>query len=128
MIIQIVLTTILIYLVAKVFSQPLFSSLVKLGTILVVFAGILFVFKPSATNSIAHLMGVGRGADLFSYLAISVGAVVLFSFYLRMRSLELRNIELVRQLAIQQFYFERDSSKMVGRTKSGDPASSSPAQ
>jgi len=113
-IIQIVLTTILIYLVAKVISQPLFSSLVKLGTLLVVFAGILFVFKPSATTAIAHLVGVGRGADLFSYLAISVGAVVLFSFYLRMRSLELRNVELVRQLAIQQFYLERDHSKMTG--------------
>ncbi len=116
MIIQIVLTTILIYLVAKVVSQPLFSSLVKLGTLLVVVAGILFVFKPSTTNTLAHMVGVGRGADLFSYLAISVGTVVLFSFYLRVRSLELRNVELVRQLAIQQFYIERESTGTASKS------------
>jgi len=111
MIIQIVLTIILVYLVAQVVSQPLFSSLVKLGTLVVVTAGVLFVFWPSITNSIAHFMGVGRGADLFLYLAISIGSVVFFGFYLRIRSLELRNVELVRQLAIQQFYIDRSSSE-----------------
>lgn len=107
MIIQIALTTILIYLIAKVVSQPLFSTLSKLGIAVVIVAGVLFVFWPSVTNRIAHLVGVGRGADLFSYLAISLGSVVLFGFYLRIRSLELRNVELVRQLAIQQFDIER---------------------
>ena|SRR5271166_1563410 len=115
MIIQIVLTVILVYLVAKVVSQPLFSSLAKVGTLVVVAAGILFVFWPSVTNSIAHVMGVGRGADLFSYQAISVGSVILFGFYLRVRSLELRNVELVRQLAIQQFYIERSNSGPVAK-------------
>jgi small membrane protein len=110
MIIQIVLSVILIYLIARVLSQPLFSTLAKLGVAVIIGAGILFVFWPSAANSIAHLVGVGRGADLFSYLAISVGAVVLFGFYLRIRSLELRNVELVRQLAIQQFDIQRTIS------------------
>lgn len=109
MIIQIVLTTILVYLIAKVVSQPLFSTLSKLGIALVFAAGVIFVIWPSTTSTIAHFVGVGRGADLFSYLAISVGSVVLFGFYLRIRSLELRNVELVRQLAIQQFDIVRGS-------------------
>lgn len=103
MIIQFVLAVILVYLVAQVLSQPLFSTLVKLGIAVVIALGLLFVFWPSSTNVIAHLMGVGRGADLFSYLAISVGSVLLFRFYLRIRALELRNVELVRQLALLQF-------------------------
>jgi small membrane protein len=115
MIIQIVLATILVYLIAQVVSQPLFSKLAKLGIAVVIAAGLLFVFWPSVTNTIAHHVGVGRGADLFSYLAISVGAVVLFGFYLRIRSLELRNVELVRQLAILQFDIERSNLAPGGK-------------
>jgi len=107
MIIQFVLTIILVYLVAQVISQPLFSTLAKLGIAVVIAAGLLFVFWPAATNTLAHLVGVGRGADLFSYLTISVGSVLFFRLYLRIRALELRNVELVRQLALQQFEINR---------------------
>jgi hypothetical protein len=110
MIIQVVLTIISLYLIAQVVSQPVFSKLTKFGSLVVVAGGILFVFRPEVTNSIAHFLGVGRGADLFLYLSISAGSVVLFRFYLRIRSLELRNVEVIRQLALQQFYINDRNS------------------
>jgi hypothetical protein len=103
MIIQVVLIAIFVALILQIVAQPLFPALLKLGSPALVAAGILFVLFPSLTNRLAHVLGVGRGADLFLYLAISCGAVLLFNFYLRLRSLELRQVELVRQLALQQY-------------------------
>ncbi len=102
MIIQFVLAAILAILVLQILGQPLFSRLLKAGGLLLAVAGVLFVAFPEVTNSIAHRLGVGRGADLFLYLAITCGSVLACHLYLRIRSLEIRQVELVRQLALQQ--------------------------
>ena len=108
MTIQIVLTFIFALLLIQVIAEPFFSKLIKLAALLFIAAAVLFVFSPSLANDTAHVLGVGRGADLFSYLSISGGAMILFRLYLRMRTLELKQIELIRELAIQKYYLEQD--------------------
>ena len=103
MIIQVVLIAIFVALILRIVAQPLFPGLLKLGSLALVAVGILFVLFPPLTNRLAHVLGVGRGADLFLYLAMSCGSLLLFNLYLRLRSLELRQVELVRQLALQQY-------------------------
>ncbi len=48
----------------------------KIGLILLALSMIIAVIFPDTTNDIAHLVGVGRGADLILY-----GTVIAFIFY-----------------------------------------------
>lgn len=106
MIIQAVLAFILLMLIAQVISAPLVSRILKSAAALIFATGLVLVFDPDLSNSIAHRFGVGRGADLVFYLAVSCGAVILFRLYLRVRTLELRQVALIRQAAIQQYYLD----------------------
>ena len=114
MIIQFVLAAILAILVLQILGQPLFSRLLRAGGVLLAVAGVLFVAFPEVTNKIARALGVGRGADLFLYLAITCGSVLACHLYLRIRSLEIRQVELVRQLALQQNEIEEGRKAAAG--------------
>jgi hypothetical protein len=64
--------------------------------------GIAMVAAPDWTTKLANLIGVGRGADLFFYLAIvgfSFAGLVLYS---KIRDLESSITKLVRVLAIER--------------------------
>jgi len=55
---------------------------------------------PQSASSLASLVGIGRGSDLVSYLAILVGLFVTVYFYSSHRTLENTVTELVRQQAL----------------------------
>ena len=64
--------------------------------------GIAMVAAPDWTNTVAHVVGVGRGVDLFFYLAILGFAFAALILYSKIRDLEASITTLVRQLAIER--------------------------
>lgn len=62
--------------------------------------GILLVLRPEAADVIAHALGVGRGTDLLLYfliIAIVYGSLLV---YRKIKLLEDRQTELIRQIAL----------------------------
>jgi len=101
-IIQIVLT-IGIALIAIYMYQRLRSTLLDvILIILFVAAGIFFVLFPETTNDIAHWVGVSRGADLLSYSAILFLFFLILKLYARLRKVEQKFTELVRNKSLEE--------------------------
>lgn len=63
--------------------------------------GIFFILFPDYTNTIAHKLGVGRGADLLFYICILFFLFVILKLFARIRRLEDKLTEMVRQNAIE---------------------------
>jgi small membrane protein len=64
--------------------------------------GITMVVVPDFTTTIANLVGVGRGADLFFYLAIVGMSFVGLVLYSKIRSLEETITQLARAFATER--------------------------
>lgn len=62
-------------------------------------AGIFIILFPEYTNKIAHQLGVGRGADLLFYSCILFFLFIILKLFARIRRLEDKLTELVRQQA-----------------------------
>lgn len=74
----------------------------RLFMIIVAIAGVLFVVFPSAADKLAHIVGVGRGADLIMYVSIMFFFVAGIILYSRIRKIEAEQTELVRKIAVQR--------------------------
>jgi small membrane protein len=59
------------------------------------------VIRPNDTSKVAHLFGIGRGADLLLYLLIITFVFAVINFYLRIRESEQRVTDLARAVAIR---------------------------
>ena len=62
---------------------------------------VIFVIWPEITTTIAHRLGVGRGADLVFYLSILIFWFVVLKLYMRIRNLEQIITQIVRDNALQ---------------------------
>ena len=82
----------------------LFWILVWMGTASV-------IIFPDATSFLAHLLGIGRGADLIIYTSLLISFYLIFRLYLAIVRLEQAITEVVREMALEQL------------PKSGDPNS-----
>ena len=101
-IIQIILV-IGVILIAIYMYLRLRSSLFDVVLIVLFFAvGIFFVFFPETTNDIAHRLGVSRGADLLSYNGILFLFFLILKLYSRLRRIEQKFTELVRNKSIEE--------------------------
>lgn len=78
-------------------GRRLFSRILTL-----IFVGLAtaFIVNPEATNRIAHLAGVGRGADLVLYAFFPASISMFLHLYRRSRQTEERMTQVVRHLAI----------------------------
>ena len=66
-------------------------------------AAIIFVtIFPNATYPLAHLFGIGRGADFIIYCAIIVLTRILFHLYHQNRRLESQLTQIARHLALKE--------------------------
>jgi len=65
-------------------------------------AAIIFIIFPETTNSLAHKLGVGRGADLVFYTSIIIFWFVILKLYARIRKLEQIITQIVRKDAIEE--------------------------
>jgi hypothetical protein len=61
--------------------------------------GALMVVFPESTNDLAHWVGVGRGADLITYLALVSVLFVLLHYYTKFVELDGQVTRLTRELA-----------------------------
>jgi small membrane protein len=59
------------------------------------------VLFPDLTTRAAHVLGVGRGADLLLYVSLIAGLHVALLLYLRTRELERKLTELARASALR---------------------------
>ena len=62
--------------------------------------GTFFIMEPDLANSLAAIAGVGRGADLFFYVAIPGQGFAILLLLARIRELEDRSTLLLRELAL----------------------------
>jgi hypothetical protein len=63
-------------------------------------AGILLVLDPELSTRVAHLLGIGRGADLIFYLAIIIGLFYAVGTRSRISRIEQKLTQVVREQAI----------------------------
>lgn len=70
-------------------------------------AGGVAVVFPELANDLAHFVGVGRGADLLTYLAIVGVLFVLIHYYTKFVELQQQVTELTRALALLRAELER---------------------
>ena len=77
--------------------------------------GTTFVLRPELTNSIAHRLGVGRGADLMFYL-FSLACIYAFLIvYVRHRELRRDLTKLARSMALQHATPPEEASQHTRR-------------
>ncbi|MCL4258416.1 MAG: DUF2304 family protein [Anaerolineales bacterium] len=80
---------------------------------------IIMVAQPEWATQVANFVGVGRGADLLTYVGISGLAFLWLRMYVRQRELEERLTELARHLALKRA--EPPKRKAARRKKSAKP-------
>lgn len=78
------------------------SPAVALGMAGVAALGLWFAWRPNDLNNLAHVVGVGRGADLALYLGLSLVLLALAGLYLQLRHLQSRFTQLAREMALVQ--------------------------
>jgi hypothetical protein len=72
----------------------------KIGLCLLVIAMIIAVLFPQLTNDVAHLVGVGRGADLILYSLTLAFITYVLNNYLHQQSEKDRLYRLARKIAL----------------------------
>lgn len=90
-------------IVAAVFASRIFRTKViyrLIGLALFLIALILIIF-PDFTTVVAHVLGVGRGADLLFYFSLVGGIYVALLMYMKIRELDRKLAELTRAMALQ---------------------------
>lgn len=118
LLIMLLLLGVVVYL--RVFRSRLVDRIV-VSAILVAALGLISF--PDAANDLAHLVGVGRGADLLFYLTIpGLGFVVLLLFS-RVRELDERLTKLTRDLALRSPHLPGDATA-IGEDPEGQPEES----
>jgi hypothetical protein len=96
------LTAVLALLFLYGWLQARTSKLLAIGMMLACCVGVTFVWFPDLSQRLAHFVGVGRGADLVTYIWIICSLFVSFNLHLEVRRERKRFTELVRQLALRE--------------------------
>jgi hypothetical protein len=91
--------------------------------VLVGLAAASAILWPEATNRLARIFGIGRGADLVMYVIGLLGIAAFFYFYQKTRSLESQVTGLVRFLALER----RAQAEAQPAPARGDAGRGSPA-
>ncbi|HVY76004.1 MAG TPA: DUF2304 domain-containing protein [Puia sp.] len=108
-IIQIILLVALLLLFVgylRRFRKPVID---KLLVSLLLLSGIVFVIYPELTNRLAHLLGIGRGADLIFYLAILIFGYIVLILYSKINKLENMLIELIRKQSLNSIDLQQQT-------------------
>ncbi|MGZ3838513.1 MAG: DUF2304 family protein [Flavisolibacter sp.] len=101
-IIQAILATGILLLGAYSYVKFRSSHVDALLIFLFALSGLVFTFFPDLANRLAHLLGVGRGADMVFYLCILFFFFLIIKLYAKVRKLEQALTELVRQKSLAE--------------------------
>ena len=100
--IQVILTAGIIIIAAYMYLR-LRSTLVDVIMIVVfLVTGVVFVMFNEVTDVIAHFLGISRGADMIFYLGILFLFFLILKLYSRLRKVEQKFTELVRNKSIEE--------------------------
>ena len=99
--VQLILIVMLIGILFLYFNRLRSGLVDRIVVALFVFAGIILAAVPDVTMKIAAFVGVGRGADLFMYLALVGLGFFLLVLYSKLRDIESTISELARSVAIE---------------------------
>src|SRR6187397_1283077 len=70
-------------------------------------AVVIVAFRPETTMAVAHVFGVGRGADFAIYLALLLAFFLVFRLFARLEELERQLTRFVRAEALKEFELRR---------------------
>ncbi|MCZ6766936.1 MAG: DUF2304 domain-containing protein [bacterium] len=115
--VQLILIVMLIGILFLYFNRLRSGLVDRVVVALFVVVGITLAAIPDVTMKIAAFVGVGRGADLFMYLALVGIGFFLLVLYSKLRDIESTISELARSVAI-------DTAHEPGRA--ADPRPSEP--
>ncbi len=110
MVMQIFLTLALILILIYCLMQKYKILILLLFQMIIIFMGLYFVWFPSETTTIAHLVGVGRGSDLITYIWIVISLLLLLS-------LQYKILYLQRQLFFFAQKFALNDSRLYKQFK-----------
>jgi len=99
--IQLILIVLVISLLVLYFNRLRSGILDRVVILLFAVAGITMAAIPDVTMKLAELVGVGRGADLFMYLALIGIAFFGLVIYSKLRDLESTMADLARTVAVR---------------------------
>ena len=125
MIIQALLIVGLLLCLLYAFLQRAKSRVVSLAIAMVSAAGIYFVAFPAQTAWLAHIVGVGRGADLVLYCWIVISLAISINLQFKILSLQGMITVLTRELALQS---ARGAAPNVTTIVAAGQGSETPAQ
>lgn len=94
----IALVIVFLYALSQHKRAPFVSMIIAISSVV----GIGFVVWPDLATTVAHSVGIGRGADLILYCFVIVALVAIFNIHLRLRSEAEIITELVRRNAITE--------------------------
>ena len=77
------------------------SRLLSKAIAIVALTGIYLVLFPEHTNALAHVVGVGRGADLVLYCWLVISLIVSMHLHLQILQLQGLITALAREMALQ---------------------------
>ena len=103
--VKIILIPLVIGLVFFYFAKIRSQLLDSLAVVLIAGVGIALVISPEMANGLAHLVGVGRGADLLMYTSLIGIMFLLILIYSRLRELEAQITYLARDIALNRAAF-----------------------
>src|SRR5215213_1699900 len=98
--IQVVLITGILVIGIYSFKRVRSSSIDAFFILVLVVSSLLFVFFPELSNKVAHLLGVGRGADMIFYISILFFCFVILKMYSKIRKLEQHITAIIREKTI----------------------------
>lgn len=100
MVIQFLLIAALLVTMGYALRQRSRAPLVSLAVLVFGLLGIVFVLLPDMTTQLAHMMGVGRGADLLLYCFIVIGMLTVLNLHLRLLHSQEMLTDVARDLAL----------------------------
>jgi small membrane protein len=75
------------------------------------------IIFPDATSFVAHILGIGRGADLIIYASLLMSFYLIFRIHLMLARLEQEITEIVRAIALERLTAAVDSSAGDGKER-----------
>lgn len=101
MIAQALLTFGLLIFAGYALTSPFLGAVTKLFLAFVPLVGIALVWNPEAANTIAGVVGIGRGADLLLYCWVIISLLMAFVLNARIHFLHRELTELARAVALK---------------------------
>jgi hypothetical protein len=96
--------------VIRVYKQQSMRTIQFLLWALVWIGSAFIVAFPDATSFLAHIVGIGRGADLIIYTSLLVVFYLIFRIHLMLDRLEQEVTEIVRAIALEQLKEPKEPS------------------